>query len=78
MRKLIISMIMAALLMLALVAPAFAIVHPATPIGDAGALTASNGKAGGGAAFGAIDDNTSLPVPFTAPKGGDNAQVPTD
>lgn len=75
MRKLIISLIMSVLLMLALVAPAFAIVHPVTPIGDAGAVAASGGSAGGAAALEVVKNNPSNGPPMPA-QGAAHAQVP--
>ena len=75
MRKLIISVIMAVLLMLALVAPAFAIVHAVTPIRDAGAIAASGGSAGGFAALELVRSSPAPGPPMPA-QGGDNAQVP--
>jgi hypothetical protein len=70
MKKLTLAVLLALLLMTMVVVPAFAIVHPVTPIGctgsDVPAAANSGGNAGGAAAFPAVSSNDSPGPPFPA------------
>lgn len=64
----------AAFVAVAAVGPVAAIVHPTAAVACGPAVEASDGQAGGAAAFGVVSNNPSPGPPFTA-QGHDHAAV---